>query len=81
MLLLLGLREEHGDELVAALADLTARLLECHVMTEFDQCLLPRARVQVDGIDQRPIDVEDGSFGHGCPRKGVSRQRGLMATG
>ncbi len=36
------------DELVAALADLTARLLEHHVVAEPDQRLLPGARVQVD---------------------------------
>ena len=61
---LLALVEEHGDKLVATFADLAAGLLERHIMPEFAQRLLPRARMEVDGVNESSINVEDRGFRH-----------------
>ena len=45
MILLFGLGEEHGNQLVTALTDLATSLFEGHMVAELDQRLLPRARV------------------------------------
>ena len=65
MILLFGFTEKHRDELVAAFAYLAARLLEGHTVAELLERVLPGAGVQVHGIDERTVDVEDGGFCHG----------------
>jgi hypothetical protein len=61
---LLVLRYEDGDQLVAALADLTSRLFEADVVTELRERFVLGERVQIDGVQERPGEVEDGGFGH-----------------
>jgi hypothetical protein len=56
------LRQELGNKLVAALADLAAGLLEADVVAEIHHRFVPCERVKIDGVDQRPVEVEDGGF-------------------
>jgi hypothetical protein len=56
------LRQKFGNQLVAALADLAAGLLEADVVTEFRHRFVPCKRVKIDGIKERPVQVEDGGF-------------------
>lgn len=42
--------KECGNELVAALADLTSDLFETDVMTELLHRFVPGERVQIDGV-------------------------------
>src|SRR5207248_11352640 len=53
------LREEDRHQLVAALADLRPHFLERHPPAEVREGFLPGASVQIDGIDQRSVYVED----------------------
>jgi hypothetical protein len=39
-----------------------ADALVLHLAAELPESLLPRARVQIDGIHERPVDVEDDGF-------------------
>src|SRR5581483_4217441 len=57
-------RQKHGNELVAALADLTSRLLEAHIVAKLHKRFVPSERMQIDGVQERPVKVEDGGFGH-----------------
>ena len=75
VVLLLGLGQEHRDQLITALADLATRLFEGHIVAEPGQCLLPRARVQIDGIHQGAVDVENGSLGHSRSEELYRQQR------
>ena len=63
-LAILFLGQEMGDELVPALADLRAYLRGGGVNPEVRERLLPGARMQVDRVDQGPVDVEDRRPGH-----------------
>ena len=65
MILLLGFGQEHRNKLVAALADLRARFFEAHRVAELGQGFLPRACMQIDGVDQRAVNVEDCGQWHG----------------
>jgi hypothetical protein len=77
MVVLIGVGEKHWNQLVAALADLTSHLLEGHAMAEVFQRFLPCHCVEVDGIDQGAIDIEDCGFGHEQSFKGRwERRRG-----
>src|ERR1051325_5375887 len=58
------LREKDGQQLIAALADLMAHLCKRNLTPEMSERLLPRARVQINRIDQRPVNVEDHGFRH-----------------
>jgi hypothetical protein len=56
--------EKFGNELVASLADLAPRLLEADVVTELSHRFMPCERVKIDGIQQRPVEIEDGGVRH-----------------
>src|SRR4051812_1488533 len=56
--------KEHGNQLVTALSDLASNIFEAHVVAEFSQSVLPRERVQIDGIDQSAVHIEDCGFRH-----------------
>jgi hypothetical protein len=56
--------QEAGQELVGALADLRAQGLERNMFAKGLEAATPGLRVQVDGVDQGPIDVEDDGVGH-----------------
>jgi hypothetical protein len=58
------LRQEHGNELVAAFSDLASHLLEAHVMPEPYQGVMPSQRVEIDRIDQGTVNVEDCGLWH-----------------
>jgi hypothetical protein len=60
----LGLRQENRHELVSPFSDLTSYFFEGDVMTEVRERSLPGPGVRIDGIDQRPVNVEDNGFGH-----------------
>ena len=60
--LLLG--QEDGHELVAPLADLVPDLLERDLMTVFREDLLPGPGMEVVGIDERPVHVENHGLDH-----------------
>ena len=60
MISLISLGQEHRNELVTPFTNLTASLFEGHRVTKLDQRLLPCARVQVDGVDQGSVDIENG---------------------
>jgi hypothetical protein len=57
-------RKEYGNELVAALPDLSSHLLEADVVTELRHRFVPGERMEIDGVQQRPVQVEDGGFRH-----------------
>ena len=66
-------REEDGEELVAALADLAADLLEGEVVAELGEGVLPGAGMDVHAVHQRPVHVENHGLRHvgapfGCGR-------------
>jgi hypothetical protein len=76
------LRQKFGDQLVATLADLAAGLLEADVVAELRHGFVPCDRVEVDGIEQRPVQVEDSgfrqfSFLHGANAHCCLQVRGL----
>jgi hypothetical protein len=50
------------NKLVSALPDLTSHLLEADVIAELDHGFMPGDRVQVHGIQQGTIQVEDSGF-------------------
>ena len=56
--------QEHGHQLIAALADLATNILELEVVPKVVEGVLPGSGMQIDGIDQRAVDVEDHRFGH-----------------
>src|SRR6185295_16505873 len=58
------LGQEDWNELVAALSDLTSRLLEAHVMTETNHGLMPCQRVKIDRVQKRAVHVEDRGLRH-----------------
>jgi len=64
MIFLLRLGQEDGDKLVTPFADLTACLFKGHLMTEFHQCFVSGESMQIDRVDQRSVDIENGCFGH-----------------
>jgi hypothetical protein len=53
------LRQEDGNQLVAALSYLASRLVEADVVAEPYHGLVPCDRVQINGIRQGAIQVED----------------------
>ena len=55
-------REEDGHQLVAALAYLVAHALIRNLLSEMRERLLPGARVQVNGVNERPVNVENHSL-------------------
>ena len=57
-------REEVRNQLVAAFADLAPRLLEADVVTELHHGFVPGESVEIDRVEKRPVDVEDGGFWH-----------------
>ena len=57
------LGQEVRNQLVAALADLAAGLFEADVVAELRDRFVPGERVQIDGVEQRSVEVEDGGFG------------------
>jgi hypothetical protein len=56
--------QEDWNELVAALSDLASRLLEGHVVTELHHRFVPGDGVEIDGVQKRPVQVEDRGFRH-----------------
>ena len=64
--------QEDWNELVAALSYLASRLLECHVVTELRHRFMPSDGVQIDGVQQRPVQVEDR--GVASPTSEANRQ-------
>src|ERR1041385_7267439 len=60
-------RVEHvRHEQVAALADLVAHFVPAEAHAELRERLDPAPRVEVVGVDERAVDVEDGrAEGHG----------------
>ena len=48
-------REEYGNELVAALADLTSGLFEADVVAELRHRFVPGERVEIDRVQQCPV--------------------------
>ena len=62
--LALGLGQEDGHELVAALADLAAHVGEGHLLPELGEGALPGLGVHVDGVDQGAVDVEEDRSEH-----------------
>ena len=69
--------QEHGHQLIAALADLAANIFELEVVPIVVEGVLPGSGMQIDRIDQRAVDVEDHRFGHNpSPRRlKVNRRR------
>ncbi len=59
--------QEHRHELVAALADLPADRVERHVAPDLPERVDPGLGVEVDGVDQRSVHVEDDSLDHREP--------------
>jgi hypothetical protein len=55
-------RHQPLEELISSLADLQPHVLEYRLNAEMAQRLNPGPCVQVYGIDQSAIDVEDGRF-------------------
>jgi hypothetical protein len=53
--------------LIAAFADLAATLFEGYMMAKMLKRLLPCAPVEIDGINQRFVDVENGGLRHITP--------------
>ncbi len=64
MVRLFGFGQKVRNELIATLADLAARLLEIDVVAEPDQPFMPGDRMQIDGIKQSPVQIENDGFKH-----------------
>src|ERR1700694_2750323 len=56
---LFGGRKENGNELVAALADLASHLLEADVVTELHHRFVPGECMEIDGVQEHSVHVED----------------------
>jgi hypothetical protein len=54
---------ESAESACRTLAYLASRLFEADVVTELLHRFVPGERVQIDRIEKRPVDVEDGCFG------------------
>ncbi len=54
-----GFGQKEGNELLATLTDLAARLLETDIVPKPDQRFMPGYRVQIDGIEQCPVQIEN----------------------
>src|SRR5205807_2543465 len=55
-----------SSALIAALADVRAHLLEGDALAEVGEGVLPASRVEIDGVDQCAVDVEEHRLGrHG----------------
>jgi hypothetical protein len=53
--------------LIATLANLMAHVFKRNVFAEMLESFLPRLRVQVNRINERPIDIKDDSLNHFPP--------------
>lgn len=56
--------EEHGNELVSSLADLTASLLEAHMMAVLDQGFVPGKCVKIHRVEKRSVRSKTADFGN-----------------
>jgi len=56
--------QEYGQKLVTPLPDLVANVLERDLVAIIPQRILPGLGVKIDGINQRPVHVEDHSSDH-----------------
>ena len=59
-----SVRQKDRHQIISALADLTARLFEADVMSEMSEGLMSWQRMEIDRVNQRPVDVEDCSEWH-----------------
>ena len=55
--------QEVRNQLVATLADLTSHLLEGDVVAELHHRFLPSEGVEIDGVQERSVHVENCGFG------------------
>src|SRR6185295_14170940 len=56
--------QEDRHKLIATLANLTANVVEGDFVAEMPKGVLPRVSMGVDGVYQRPVDVENRSPYH-----------------
>jgi hypothetical protein len=68
VVLLVAGREKYGNELVAALPDVAPGLFKTDVVVELHHRFVPYKRVQVDGVQKRPVKVENRCFRHSLLR-------------
>ena len=73
-------RKQRSDDLIAALADLTADEVEGEVLSKVIERLLPRLRMQADCIDERSVDIADDTDDIHVIRKGQEAGRNAMES-